>query len=244
MEKKDWFETWFGSPYYKILYKHRDEPEAQAFIEKLLSYLQPAKGCKMLDIACGDGRYSRQLAGHGFEVSGFDLSLHSIEIAKEFEADNLHFFVHDMRMPAFINYFDYAFNFFTSFGYFAHDRDHLLAAKSFARSLKKGGTLVIDYMNAIKIANTLVPEDTIIRGSYTFNINRRLERKHFIKDIRFLDGDNKPRHYTESVAAFELADFVKMFETAGLSLTATFGDYNLQAFNASESPRLIMVFKK
>lgn len=59
-----------------------------------------------------------------------------------------------------------------------------------------------------------------------------------------MDGDNKPRHYTESVAAFELADFIKMFETAGLTLTATFGDYNLQAFNATESPRLIMIFKK
>ncbi len=244
MEQKDWFETWFGSPYYKILYKHRDEPEAQAFIEKLLQHLQPPDGCKMLDIACGDGRYARQLAEHGFDVTGIDLSLHHIEIAKEHEADNLHFFVHDMRMPAYINYFDYAFNFFTSFGYFAHDRDHLLAAKSFARALKKGGTLVIDYMNAVNVTRNLVPQDTITRGSYTFHINRHVERKHFIKDIRFTDADNKPRHFTESVAAFELADFEKIFNTAGLSLTATFGDYKLQAFDANTSPRLIMAFKK
>jgi SAM-dependent methyltransferase len=244
MEQKDWFETWFGSPYYKILYKHRDEPEAQAFIEKLLGYLQPPTGCKMLDIACGDGRYARQLAGHGYDVTGIDLSLHHIEIAKEYEADNLHFYVHDMRMPAYINYFNYAFNFFTSFGYFAHDRDHLLAAKSFARSLQKGGTLVIDYLNAVNVMQHLVPQDTLVRGSYTFHINRRVERRHFIKDIRFTDADNKPRHYTESVAAFELADFIKMFGTAGLSLVHTFGDYKLQAFDAATSPRLIMVFKK
>ncbi|MBL7683419.1 MAG: methyltransferase domain-containing protein [Flavipsychrobacter sp.] len=244
MEQKDWFETWFGSPYYKILYKHRDEPEAQAFIEKLIDYLQPLPDSRMLDIACGDGRYARQLAGHGFDVTGIDLSHHSIEIAKEYEADNLHFYVHDMRMPAYINYYDYAFNFFTSFGYFAHDRDHLLAAKSFAGALKKGGILVIDYLNAENIARNLVPTDTVVRGSYTFHINRRLERNHFMKDIRFQDADNKPRHYTESVAAFALADFMKMFKTAGLSLVATFGDYGLNEYNPAESPRLIMIFKK
>jgi 2-polyprenyl-3-methyl-5-hydroxy-6-metoxy-1,4-benzoquinol methylase len=74
----DWFENWFGSPYYKILYQNRDEFEAQEFVEKLLTYLNPAKGCKMLDIACGEGRFARQLAEHGYDVTGIDISKESI----------------------------------------------------------------------------------------------------------------------------------------------------------------------
>jgi hypothetical protein len=34
----DWFENWFDSPYYKILYQNRDEVEAQEFVEQLLAY--------------------------------------------------------------------------------------------------------------------------------------------------------------------------------------------------------------
>src|SRR6478672_4804570 len=141
MQEPHWFESWFGSPYYRILYQHRDELEAEAFVDHLMDYLQPLPGSRMVDIACGEGRFSIELAERGYDVTGIDLSHQSIEHAKAHENDNLHFYVHDMRMPFYINYFDYAFNFFTSFGYFAHARDHQLAAKSFAAGLKKNGLL-------------------------------------------------------------------------------------------------------
>lgn len=244
MAQADWFENWFGSPYYKILYQNRDELEAQAFVEKLLQHLQPLPGSYMLDIACGEGRFAVQLAEHGYDVTGIDLSRESIEKAKAHEDDHMRFFVHDMRFPFYINYFDYAFNFFTSFGYFAHDRDHLMAAKSFAGALKKNGLLVIDYLNKEYVLSNLVPEETVHRGSYHFNITRKLERNHILKNIAFTDADNKPRNYTESVAAFSLADFIDMFGTAGMKLVGTFGDYNLNPYHTYDSPRMIMVFKK
>lgn len=244
MQQTDWFESWFGSPYYTILYQNRDMHEAQGFVEKLLQHLQPQPGCRMVDIACGEGRFAVQLADHGYDVTGIDLSHLSIEKAKAHETDQLRFFVHDMRFPFYINYFDYAFNFFTSFGYFAHDRDHLLAARSFAKGLKKDGILVVDYLNSNQVLAGLVPEETVQRGSYSFHIKRRVERGHIIKDIYFTDADNRARHYTESVATFSLDDFERMFKTAGLSLTATFGDYELNAYEPQRSKRMIMIFKK
>jgi SAM-dependent methyltransferase len=240
----DWFESWFGSPYYKILYQNRDELEAQAFVEKLIDHLQPLPGSSMLDIACGEGRFAVQLAEHNYDVVGIDLSHHSIETAKQFEEDHLQFFVHDMRFPFYINYFDYAFNFFTSFGYFAHDRDHLLAAKSFAAALKKNGLLVIDYLNKEQVLAGLTPEEIVHRGSYSFHITRKVERNHIIKEIEFSDADGKRRHYRESVAAFTLADFIQMFKKAKMTLVGTFGDYQLNSYHPTDSPRMIMIFKK
>ncbi len=240
----DWYENWFGSQFYKILYQNRDEFEAQEFVENLLGYLSPRPGSTMLDIACGEGRFAKQLAEHGFDVTGIDISNLSIETANAFETDNLRFFVQDMRLPFYINYFDYAFNFFTSFGYFAHDRDHALAARSFAAALKKNGILVIDYLNQEQVIANFVPEEIIKRGSYTFNIKRKVERNHFIKDINFLDAQKKQRHFTESVAAFSLSDFIKMFKSTDMSLVNTFGDYQLNPYHPIDSPRLIMIFKK
>ncbi len=240
----DWYENWFGSPYYKILYQNRDENEAQAFIEELLTCLKPEQGARMLDIACGEGRYAIQLAEHGFDVTGIDISTASIATAMGSEQENLHFYVQDMRLPFYINYFDYAFNFFTSFGYFKYDRDHQLAVKSFAASLKPGGTLVIDYLNYKQVRANLIPEEKIIKGSYTFNIRRRLERNHVIKEISFNDANGKPRHYTESVAIFSVEQFVNMFDVAGMELINTFGNYRLERYHEEDSLRMIMVFKK
>jgi 2-polyprenyl-3-methyl-5-hydroxy-6-metoxy-1,4-benzoquinol methylase len=244
MERSDWFETWFGSPYYKILYQNRDEFEAQEFVESLVEHLQPLPGSKMLDIACGEGRFAIQLAEHGFDVTGIDLSYPSIEKAKQHEGEQLHFMVHDMRMPFYINYFDYAFNFFTSFGYFEHDRDHQLAAKSFAAALKKDGILVIDYLNRDYVLSALVEEQEVERGEHIFHIRKREERNHIIKEISFTDDAGKERKYTESVAAFSLSDFVRMFRKAGMALTGTFGDYKLGQYHPLDSPRMIMIFKK
>jgi len=243
-EQIDWFESWFGSPYYHILYENRDELEAQAFVDELIDYLQPLPGSRMADIACGEGRYSIQLAERDFDVIGIDLSHANIDKAKQSEHNNLHFFVHDMRFPFYINYFDYAFNFFTSFGYFASQRDHLMAAKAFAKGLKKGGILVIDYLNREYARSKMVAEQTVQRGEHEFFLQKKLENGHFIKDIYFRDAENRERHYRESVAAFTLSDFVQMFKTAGLSLIGTFGDYQLNPYHPLDSPRMIMIFKK
>lgn len=244
MAQAEWFESWFGSPYYRILYQQRDDLEAQQFIEALLQYLQPPEHSRMVDIACGEGRYSIQLAEHGYDVTGIDLSIESIELAQESAGDHLNFMVQDMRFPFYINYFDYAFNFFTSFGYFNTPRDNQMAAKSFAAGLKKGGILVVDYLNKDFVITNLVAEETAVRGDHRFEITRRVEAGYIVKDISFDDEQGVKRHYTERVAAFGLADFVRMFRVAGLSLVGTFGDYHLGAFEPLTSPRLVMIFKK
>ena len=41
MRSKEWFESWFNSPYYHILYKDRDESEARLFLDNLISFLKP-----------------------------------------------------------------------------------------------------------------------------------------------------------------------------------------------------------
>lgn len=243
-EQVEWFESWFGSPYYRVLYQHRDQMEANEFADNLLTYLQPPAGSKMVDIACGEGRLAIQLASKGYNVIGLDLSTASIQKAKEYEQGNLQFMVHDMRFPFYINYFDYAFNFFTSFGYFATYHDHELAAKAFAAGLRPGGMLVIDYLNKETTLANLVADETIERSGLTFHIHRCLKEGHFLKNIRFTDNEGRERQFTESVAAFALADFIRIFKEAGLSLVTTFGDYKLNIYHKYESPRMIMVFKK
>jgi len=51
-----WFENWFDSKYYHILYRNRDNKEANLFIQNILKKIKPDKNCHFLDLGCGSGR--------------------------------------------------------------------------------------------------------------------------------------------------------------------------------------------
>jgi SAM-dependent methyltransferase len=228
-----------------MLYQHRDDREAFAFINTLIGYLQPPQGATMLDIACGKGRHSKALAEMGFDVTGIDLSHASIEEAKQDESDRLHFYQHDMRRTFRVHYYDYGFNFFTSFGYFNTRREHDNAIRTMAQSLKRTGTLVIDYLNVHYVEAGLEKAAIHTVDDVQFQITRWHDEAHFFKQIQVLDaGAHAPRHlYTERVAKFTLGDFTEMLAYQGLQIQEVFGDYQLGKYDLHHSPRMILLAK-
>ena len=246
MQTKEWFGNWFNSSYYHLLYNNRNDNEANAFIAKLIDYLKPLSKSKMLDVACGKGRHSIALNNLGFDVTGIDLSTESIKIAKKSEKENLHFFTHDMRLPFYVNYFDIAFNLFTSFGYFKTQREHNNAIRSIAQSLKPNGFLVIDYLNTHFEENALIKMCEKKIDEYNFVLTKWHTQEHFFKQIQVADCINGlPRHLsTERVAKFSLGDFNEMLSLQDMQIQNVFGDYNLQPYNINTSSRMIIIAKK
>ncbi|MBL7707885.1 MAG: methyltransferase domain-containing protein [Chitinophagaceae bacterium] len=245
MPEQAWYKDWFNSTFYHKLYFDRDEQEAEAFIKKLVQHLQPAPGSRMLDVACGKGRHSKTLASMGYTVTGIDISADSIAYARQFENDHLDFFVHDMRLPFYANYFDLVFNFFTSFGYFKTRREHDDAIRTIAQSLKKGGRLVIDYLNVHYAEERLVHrEEKEIDGTH-YSIHRWDDETHFYKKITVSDVTLKePLVYTEKVAKFSLGDFTDMLSFQGLQVQEVFGDYDFNSYDVRKTARLIIVAEK
>lgn len=244
-DQQSWFREWFDSPYYYHLYFKRDNTEAAAFINKLIDYLDPKANARMLDIGCGKGRHSVQLASKAFDVTGIDISPGSIKKAKEKENDHLHFFVHDMRLPFWINYFDYAFNFFTSFGYFRTRREHDNAIRTIAGSLRPQGVFVIDYLNVHFEEDNLVPKTETTIKDVNYSITKWFDETHFYKKITVSDDKIKePLTYVEKVAKFTLGDFIEMLSFQQMQVQQVFGDYNFGAYDIRKSPRMIIIAKK
>jgi cyclopropane fatty-acyl-phospholipid synthase-like methyltransferase len=75
----EWFKSWFDTKYYHILYKDRNDAEAQAFIDELAEKLHFQTDQTFLDLACGKGRHSVYLNKKGLDITGVDLSEESIE---------------------------------------------------------------------------------------------------------------------------------------------------------------------
>ncbi|MBC7777780.1 MAG: class I SAM-dependent methyltransferase [Phycisphaerae bacterium] len=241
--KKEWFKEWFDSPYYHLLYKGRDDNEAKAVLDSLLRPLNLSPGGRVLDLACGKGRYSRYLAEKGFEVTGLDLSPASIEFARQFEHEQLTFYQHDMRKPFRINYFDAVMNMFTSFGYFKTDHDHLLALKNVAKDLRPGGLFLLDFFNARFVRQNLVRSELKTIGEISFSLNRWVRSGYVFKSVEFQTG-GRSFHFQEQVRLFDLADFESLLALAGLRLRQTYGNYDLSAFDAKTSRRLILIAEK
>lgn len=245
MSEREWYKDWFNSSFYHKLYFERDEKEAQVFIKRLLDHFNPSKDCRMLDVACGKGRHSRFLAGLGYDVTGIDISNDSINYALQFQQQNLRFYVHDMRLLFWVNYFDYAFNFFTSFGYFATRREHDDAMRTISGGLRPSGTVLFDYLNVHYIEENLIHNEQKLIDETHYDIHRWHDETHFYKKIIITDPQlDKPYEFIEKVAKFSLGDFTDMLSFQKMQVTEVFGNYNLEPYHVNNTPRMIIVAKK
>ncbi|MCW3076049.1 MAG: methyltransferase [Bacteroidetes bacterium] len=243
MNKDCWFRDWFDSKYYHLLYNKRDDTEANFFIAKLCAHLALAPSAKIWDLACGKGRHTIAFGKKGFQVTGTDLAKNSIKEALEHKSSNVEFYVHDMRRPFRINYFDCVVNLFTSIGYFDNYRDNFSVFNNVHAALKPGGLFVIDFFNAQKVKQSLKPQYDEVREDVTFHINKFIENNIIHKKISFEDN-SKNYFFEETVTLLEKEDFEKFALQSKFILQNVYGNYALEPFDENTSERLILIFKK
>jgi len=238
-----WFETWFDTKYYHLLYKNRDQKEASFFISKLVDELKLENGSKVVDLCCGKGRHSIQLNELGYDVLGVDLSPQSIGQAKVHENQTLHFQVHDMRDPIDQVKADAVLNLFTSFGYFESLEENGKVLASIHSYLKDDGLLLIDFMNPNYVIDHMVSEEIKELEGIQFCISRYLEEGQIVKRISFSDqGQNF--EFFEKVQALDFDIFKRLLGEAGFKIEKVFGNYSLESYHEINSERLILLARK
>jgi len=238
-----WYQSWFDSPYYHILYKHRDFDEATEFVQTLISFLNLPNDAFILDLACGKGRHSVQFNKAGYFVTGLDLSPKSIDEANQTQNKDLEYYVHDMRDHFRSNYYDLVVNLFTSFGYFENLHDNERVISNIQWALKPKGIFVLDYFNADFVARNLIQKEMKLIDGIEFNIHREIVGDSVKKHIQFEDqGQNYS--FTEEVKLFSPHTLSHLIENTGLKIKQVFGNYNLSQFNEKTSPRVIIIAQK
>jgi SAM-dependent methyltransferase len=242
-DKKEWYRNWFDSPYYDLLYKGRDQEEADMFIHNLVKHLSPKDHAIMLDLACGKGRYSIALNRMGYTVTGIDLSQRKIEAAKQSQNSTLTFAVNDMRMPLEPTKYEYVFNLFTSFGYFDNEEENKLVLTNVYNSLKKGGVFILDYVNGEKISKRLMEQQKCTIDGVYFSIKRYAENNQLIKEINIKDGEEECS-FSEKVSIFSESKLKEYIIGCGFEISEIFGDYQLNKYDALNSDRLIIISRK
>lgn len=238
-----WFEDWFDSDYYHILYKERDEEEAKLFLNNLLQKLLITPTHHILDLACGRGRHANYLAALGYPVTGLDLSPASIDYARQQAAPNASFGIHDMRQPFGNAIYDVILNLFTSFGYFDNEAENIKVMQHISNALSPNGLVVIEYLNPIFIAEHLIESEIKTINSIAFKITKEIKEDFVYKHIHFTHN-GKTHSFTERVMLITQQQFEQYFMATGLHLQKVYGDYELKPYNENTSPRMILVAKK
>jgi SAM-dependent methyltransferase len=241
----DWYKEWFNDEEYLSVYSHRDNAEAQKLIDLILQVNKPFQKSKILDLACGNGRHSIELAKKGFCITGVDLSemlLNEAKKNRDLLGLKIDFIQADMRNLNIFEYFDGAINLFTSFGYFEEDIDNEKVIAQISNSLKNNGWFVIDFFNSNFILNNFTPMDKRVSGNLEILQNREIRNNRIIKTISIIK-DGIQKNYLESVRLYKLENFEIFFKSHSLTITHVFGDYNGSDYTEN-SERMIIFGRK
>ena len=250
-----WYKTFYDEHYLKEYASGLTNERAQRevdFINNTLNLPQAAPdttgGARILDLCCGHGRHTVELAAAGYSVVGQDLSATFLDLAKEVAAThNLQIeFVHsDMREIPFEGEFDAVINMFTAFGYF-DDEENQKVLDAAARALKPGGKFLIDLLNTLRIIRNFLPQSwdeladgTVILTQRDYNLltGNNEERRTYI------GPDGSKREVRITFRLYFYPELTKMLNRAGLVPIQVFGNFDGSEYTL-DSRRMIVLAEK
>lgn len=146
-ENMQWYEK---ESFWKDLYFYLfPAARFEAACDEVSKVIQLARfgGKTVLDLCCGPGRHSVELAKKGYKVTGVDRSPYLLDRARTYaerEDVSVQWIEEDMREFICEECFDMVINLFTSFGYFESKNDDKRVIHNIYKNLKPGGKFVIE----------------------------------------------------------------------------------------------------
>lgn len=215
---KQWYEELFEN--YAIKYDNESFTQGTIgecdFIEKEIEY---NKAAKILDVGCGTGRHSLELAKRGYNIVGIDLSESMLQQAKQKAAEQnlqITFEKQDARKLTYLNQFDLVIMLCEGgFSLMESDLMNFQILQNAANALKPKGKLIFTALNGLfplfhsvkEFLNTQTKEGNATSGNHSFDLMTfRDNNTIYIED----DSGNKKeiqcneRYYVPSEITWQL----------------------------------------
>jgi SAM-dependent methyltransferase len=201
----------------------------------------------LLDLYCGYGRHTIELAKRGFRVTGVDANQAFLDIATQKaqeEQVSVIFSLHDMRELDYVNNFDAVINMFAAFGYFS-DEENAGVLQRVAKALRPGGLFLIDLLNREwMVRNNLNRYWRHPSGDYV--LSYKVELQHGIvtmKRVLINQVTDTKTQYEFVLRAYSLPEMEFLLEKNNLKIKATYGGFDSRAYDA-DAPRMIILARK
>lgn len=246
-----WYKTFYGDPDFIRFVGFKDEKTTKKEVDFIVKALNLSRNSKILDLCCGYGRHSIELAKRGYCVIGLDLSEYYLSIARrraEEENVDITFVKGDMRKLPWTNEFDGVINMFTSFGFFENDDENFSVLENVSRVLKKGGKFLLDIENKYYF----IINDVLKREKYwvecedgsiaVISNNYDILHEREIMNVKIIKG-NKVKESGYNIRLYSYPELINMLKRAELTPYAVYGDYDFSPLRLI-SRRLILLSEK
>jgi len=241
-EDDSFWETW--GP---VLFTPLRIQNAVEGVDKTVRLLQIAPGARVLDLGCGVGRHSLELARRGFKVTGVDRTKSYLKQAREKaekEKLDIELVQSDMRAFRRPGAFDAVINLFTTFGYFEDINDDRKVIANVYDSLKPGGTFIMDTLGKETLAKVFQKrtweelDGTIVLQEHTISQNWSWMQNRWI----MLRGNERIEN-TISHRLYAATELAALLTSGGFSRVDVFGDGDGHPYDET-ARRLVVVGHK
>ena len=201
----------------------------------------------ILDLCCGLGRHSMELARRGFAVTGVDRTAIYLEKAKKQAAAEklqIEFIQEDMRKFCRPDTFEIVLNFYTSFGYFENPAEDRRVIVNMEKSLKKGGRLVMDMAGKEILARIFRERDWHEEDGVIWLEERKVSKDWTWIDNRWilLRGDKRDE-FRVSHRLYSAAELAALLKDCGFRSVDIYGNLAGAPYDHT-AERLVVVAHK
>jgi SAM-dependent methyltransferase len=230
-----------------VLFTEGRWENAPAEVEAMVALLGLPPGAKVLDLCCGVGRHSLELARRAFQVTGLDRTAAYVQEARRRaskEGLEIEFIQEDMRAFVRPQAFDAVINYFTSFGYFESENEDRRVVENVFTSLRSGGVLLMDMMGKEILArifsergwreedDMLILEDRQVAPDWSSVYNRWIILK-----------DGERREVTLTTRQYSAAELCSLLKECGFERVEVYGDLSGAPYDM-QARRLVVVAQR
>ena len=213
----------------KYLKEHEDyfsNKQLKNDVSFITDVLKLKKSDKVLDLACGHGRHTIELAKKGFDIDGLDFSKHLIDLAKS-EANkqrlSVYFYVQNIHAINLNKKYNKIFLFFSEFGLFDAEK----VFRNVRKILKKDGQFLLDTDNVFRLINYL----------------KKHPKSHYHLDVEKMELFNRREKSKQGVRYYTVPEIKALCLKSGFNVLSVFGNYNKEKININ-SKRIILLLQK
>lgn len=243
MKKPNFFSR--GSPYlsHPLLTSQRTRKE----IDFILSEISLPDNVWILDIGCGFGRHSIELAGRGYRVVGIDPSETMVKAALENSTgmENApQFVIKSAQAFRTDQLFNAALCLFTTLGQINADGDNSSLIDCAAQMLISGGFFVLEVPRLNWLVNNLKQKEIFKTPTGKTTVKRSFDADKSVVTENFSvqTGANQ-QEYLMRYRVYAHEELVQRINAAGFIIKRTFGGYQHEPLNANSQTLLIVAQK-